>query len=282
MSSLNAMLRAVFDTALSPFRDLHPLVGLTVLSAVFGVLMLYVYKLTSNQDRLAAVKRQIHASLFEIRLFNDDLPAILRAQRDILRHNLSYLRCSLTPLLWMLVPMILMIGQLLFHYGYRGLKPGERTLFKVELSADWQTRLGTTAARPPITLQAPPGLLVEAGPVWIPTQHELVWRIRAADWGDYDVQVHLASATVSKNVQVKADTARRSPVRPSAGFFDQLLYPAEAALPSALPIQAISIAYPPANAGISGWDSEWTWMLVFFVLTIVFALILRKPFGVTF
>ena len=56
--------------------------------------MLIVFKKTSNQARLEAVKKQIHACLFELRLFSDDLPAILRAQGEILRHNLRYLGLS--------------------------------------------------------------------------------------------------------------------------------------------------------------------------------------------
>ena len=95
--------------------------------------MLLVFKATSNQPKLEAVKRQIHACLFEIRLFRDDVPAILRAQAEILRHNLNYLFLSLVPMLWMLVPLLLVIAQLQFHYGYRGLRPGEDFLVKVRL-----------------------------------------------------------------------------------------------------------------------------------------------------
>ena len=94
---VNAALRALFDALLLPFRSLPPIVGLLVVSLVVSIGMLLVFKRTSNQARLEAVKRQIHACLFEIRLFNDDLPAILRAQVEILRHNLRYLGLSLVP-----------------------------------------------------------------------------------------------------------------------------------------------------------------------------------------
>ena len=80
MSYLNSILRVVFDGILFPFRGLPPLVGLVVVSLVAAIGMLLVFKATSNQDRLAAVKRSIHGCLFEIRLFNDDLRAIMRAQ----------------------------------------------------------------------------------------------------------------------------------------------------------------------------------------------------------
>ena len=100
--------------------------GLAVVSLATAIVMLArSFKRTSNQTRLAAVKRQIHAALFEIRLFNDDLRAIFRAQREMLRHNLTYLRLSLVPMLWMIVPLVLVIAQLQFHYGYAGLEVGQ-------------------------------------------------------------------------------------------------------------------------------------------------------------
>ena len=117
MSILNAALRFVFDAVLYPFRELHPLVGLILVSLVFGVFALLVFKWTSNQVGLDQVKRRIHAGLFEIRLFNDNLMAIFRAFFEILRHNLTYLRLAFIPLLWMIVPFVL-IGCVLAYLAY--------------------------------------------------------------------------------------------------------------------------------------------------------------------
>ena len=120
MSFINALLRPLFDTLLYPFRDLPPIVGITVVSLVTAIGLLIVFKHTSNQKALEDVKRHIHAGLFEIRLFNDDFRAIMRAQGDILRHNLRYMRYSMVPMVWTLPPLVLIIAQLQFHYGYEG------------------------------------------------------------------------------------------------------------------------------------------------------------------
>ena len=280
MSLLNSFLRRTFDLLLYPFRELHPLVGLAVVSLVVGVSMLLIFKATSNQVKLAAVKRRIHASLFEIRLFNDDLRAILRALLDILRHNLAYIGLAAVPLLWMIVPLFLVIAQLQFHYGYQGLEPGREALVKVELEPDWNRSLGGNA-RPRFELEAPPGLRIEAGPVWIPSLRQLSWRISAVEWGEHELAVKSTDGTYTKSVRVSDSVVRRSPSRLEADFLDQLLYPAEDPLPTSSPIRAISLAYPPGNAGLEGWESEWTWMIVFLILSIVFAFALRKPLNVT-
>lgn len=275
MSMIYAAMRALFDALLYPFREMSPLVGLTLMSLLFGVGMLVVLKYTSNQEKLDAIKRKIHAGLFEIRLFNDDLRAILRAQWDILRHNVSYLGLWLVPMLVMTVPLLLMVGQLHFHYGYRGLEPGEQTLFTVELAQDH-------GSKPAATLELPEGLRVDAGPIWIPAERELSWRIAADDWGDYQVAFEIDGERYEKNFQVADNIARRSPVRPAPTFVDQLLYPAEAPLPAEGAVRSISMTYPAADGGISGWDNELTWMLIFIVLSVIAAFALKGPFGVTF
>ena len=70
--------------------------------------------------------------LFEIRLFNDDLRAILRAQSEILRTNLTYLKLSLWPMVWILPPLVLVMVQLQFHYGYSGLEIDDPVLLEVD------------------------------------------------------------------------------------------------------------------------------------------------------
>lgn len=270
MSVVNAALRTVTDVALAPFRGLHPLVGLTVVSLLTAAAMLFVFKRTSDQARLAAVKRSIHASLFEIRLFNDDLRAIMRAQMEILRHNATYLRLSLVPMLWVIVPLVLLVAQLQFHYGYAAIEPGDRVLLKV------QVREGSGDG---ITLETPPQMRLDTPAVWLPGSKEVVWRVHAAEPGGYDLRFKVGTDVYTKHLQVAGGVVRRSPVRLDGGFVNQLLYPSEPPLPDEAPISAITVAYPEGDVDVFGW--ELNWMVVYFALSLIFAFALRKPFGVT-
>jgi hypothetical protein len=60
---------------------------------------------------------------------------------------------------------------------------------------------------------------------------------------------------------------------------NQILYPAEPPLPADAPFTSIDVAYPERSIDVFGWRMNW--MIVFFVLSILFAFALRKPFGVT-
>jgi hypothetical protein len=276
MSLLNAALRPVFDLVLAPFAGMPPIVGLTVVSLVTAVFMLVVFKHTSNQAALEAVKRRIHACLFEIRLFNDDLRAIFRAQNEILRHNLTYLRLSLAPMVWILPPLVLVMAQLQFHYGYEGLRPGERTLLEADL------RPGAVAPgdRPRAVLEVPPGLRAETDAVWIPAESQLAWRLAAERDGDFELGLSVDGAPrVTKTVRVTARTVRLSPERVDDTFLSQLLYPAEAPLPAAGPVRAIRLGYPDRDVSVLGFGLYW--MIPFFALSIVFAFALRGVFKVT-
>ena len=282
MSFINAALRPIFDLLLYPFRGLPPLVGLVVVSLVAAIGMLLVFKATSNQEALAGVKRQIHAGLFEIRLFNDDLATILRAQGEILRHNLTYLRLSLMPMVWMIVPFVFVIAQLQFHYGYEGLRPGSTTLLTVELAesiGDGVAPAFRFAGKPAIRLEAPDGLRVDSAPVWVPSLRQMTWRIAAIDPGTFEVKVQIGESTATKSIVVTSEVVRRSPIRLDSDLINQLIYPAEPPLPDQSAFRSIAITYPDRSIKIFSLGMHW--LIVFFVLSIAFSFMLRGRFDVT-
>jgi uncharacterized membrane protein (DUF106 family) len=287
VSFLNALLAWTFDLLLAPFRQLPPIVGLTIVSLATAVGMLVVFKKTSDQRRLAAVKRQIHAALFEIRLFNDDLRAIFRAQGEILRHNLTYLRLSLVPMVWMIVPLLLVIAQLQFQYGYGGLTPGEPVLLKATvregvafpLRSTDVSRASTADGEPVAALEAPPEIDVQTPAVWIPSTREVIWRIAPRAPGTFELQLRLGRDRFPKSLRVSDDVVRRSPLRVGSSLLDQILYPAERPLPGDAVLTSISLAYPDRDISVFGWELHW--MIVYFALSLVFAFALRKRFNVT-
>jgi len=277
MTLVNSSMRALFDALLSPFVGTDPLVGLTLVSLVVAIGMLLVFKHTSNQDALEKIKRKIHASLFEIRLFNDDLVAIMGAQFDILRHNLTYIRLSLWPLVWMMAPLVLVIAQLQFHYAYEGLRLGEPVLLTVRLKGADAAALD--APKPAALLDPGTAVLIETPSVWVPAERELVWRLSAKQAGDHEITIRVDGASESKTVTVRDDVVRRSPLRVGSSLLDQILYPAEPPLPASSPIASIELAYPDRSIDVLGVGIHW--MIVFFALSLIFAFALRKPFGVT-
>jgi hypothetical protein len=280
LAGINAALSWLFDAAFVLLGALPPLAGLLLVSLATSAVMLLVVARTSNQPGMAATKRAMHAGLFEIRLFNDDLVAILRALGEVLKQNGRYLLLSLVPLLWMIVPLVLVIAQLQAFYGYAGLGVGHPVLVKAERRPEAgvaATGRGGSGAGP--ALEAPPEIRVETAAVQLVGSNEVLWRIVATAPGAFTLTVRDGARTATKTVLVSDAVARRSPMRVSPGLIDQLLYPSEPLLEDESPVTSIIVAYPEPGIDVLGVGVHW--MILFFVVSMAGAFVLAKRFGVT-
>jgi uncharacterized membrane protein (DUF106 family) len=280
MSILNSLIRPLIDTLQVPLAGSSPLLGIILWSIPTAWFALLVFKRTSNQERIAEVKRRIQACLFEIRLFNDDLRAIVRAQGEILRHVIHYQALALKPMIWILPPLVLLMVHLHAFYGFCGLQPGDDALISVELETGWQVPDGSD--EPPVRLDAPPGIRLDTPAVWVPSLSEVSWRVAAEAPGDYDLQFAVGDQRVSKSLRVTDRVVRLSPTRPGGSLLGQLEWPSEPPIPRSSPIRSIHVAYPEGKVNVFGWilESQYAWMVVFFVLTMVIAVALKGRMGV--
>jgi len=272
MTLLNAFAVRLSDGVLTPLAGLPALAVIGAAALVSALVVLGVMRWTSDQTALTGVKRRIHAALLEMRLYNDDLPALLRAQGEVLRHNLSYVGYSLVPLLITAVPLTLLIAHLQAWYGYTGLTPGVPVVLTAVVEGD--------AADPLPRLDAD-GLEVRGPARYFPTLDEVTWRVVPRATGAATVRVVMpGGAVVEKSLHVAPGdvAARRSPVRQRPALVDQLLYPSEPPLEGGTGLVAVRVPYPGRTLGLFGWDVHW---LYFYVgATFAFVLLLRKPLGV--
>jgi uncharacterized membrane protein (DUF106 family) len=254
MKLINDLLRPFFDLLQAPFVGLPALVGILVWSIPVGVFALWVFGKTSNQDRIAEVKRRIHAGLFEIRLFNDDLRAIMRAQGEILRHVLHYQALALKPMIFILPPLVLVMVQLHQFYGFRGLRPGEEVLLTVQLAPDSVA----PGRRPEVSLEMSTGLHTAMDPVWVPSLHQISWRLGVDDWGDWDLAIDVDGRQFSKSIRATEELVRLSPERPSPTFIGQLEWPSEPPIERGASVHSMTLGYAEGSVAILGWDFEWS------------------------
>jgi len=272
MTFVNAVLVRLADALLAPLAGLPPLAVVAGWALGSALVVLAVMRWTSNQTALAAVKRRIHAALLEMRLYNDDLRALVRAQGEVLRHNLSYVGLSLVPLVITAVPLTLVIAHLQAWYGYAGLPPGVPVVVTATLEA------GAPGVLP--TLEGA-GVEVVGPPRYFPTLGEITWRVVPRTAGTTSLRVVMPTgAVVEKSLVVAAgaDVTRRSPVRERASLLGQLLYPSEPPLDAGAGMAAIRVPYPDRALSVAG--QSWHWLYVYLLLTFAFVLALRKPLGV--
>lgn len=272
MTAVNALLVRLTDAVLTPLAGLPAVAVVTACALASALLVLAVMRWTSNQTALAAVKRRIHASLLEMRLYNDDVRALIRAQGEALRHNVSYVGLSLVPLIVTAVPLVLVITQLQAWYGYTGVAPGVPVLITAAVEA---------ASASPLPRLDATGVDVVGPARYFPTLGEVSWTVVPRTPGETTLRVVQADGRVAEKSMAVADggrSARRSPIRERASFWGQLLYPSEPPLEIASGITAIRLPYPERSLRVVGWDVHWLYLYV--AAMFAFVLLLRKPLGV--
>jgi len=271
MDFFNHLMCAFFDVVCAPFKHLHPLWGLLALSVVTGVIMLLIFRLTSNQKGIQKVKNRIKAHFFEIRLFNDDLGLMLEAQKNILKANFTYMKYSLKPMLFLIVPVVLIMIQLSVRFDRHALNVGESAIVKLAFkdSASFEEN---------VMLKVPEGVEIETPPLRMLEEKEIDWRIKAERRGTFDLEFELNSGIVTKRLVVGDKVARLSVKRVSASLLQQLLYPAEKSIPEDVGVDHIEITYPAIDYIFLGLNIHW--LVIFFVVSIAAGFMLKGFFRV--
>ncbi len=265
LALLNPICTAAADIVYAPLELFPAWVGITLISAVAGVLMMIVFRYTSNQTAIGRARDNITANLLTLKLFKDDLRVAFGAQRRLVGAILRLQWHMLRPVLIMLPPMLLLLAQMGLRYQWRPLRVGEQTILRVKLAGEATDYLGATVT-------ANPGVAVELGPV--PGNNELAWRLRATQPGRHLLKIQLDDAVIEKEMVISPDRTRVSPVRPGHHWTTQVLYPAEPPIPADVPVRRIELDLPSEESWIYG---ENYWILYFFIVSMLAALLV-KPF----
>ncbi|UCE58314.1 MAG: hypothetical protein JSU63_12825 [Phycisphaerales bacterium] len=270
LAFLNPICTTIGDGIYALLGPLPIWLGLTVISVVAGVLMLVVFRYTSNQEGIGWAKDDIKANLLALKLFKENLWVTWVSQCRLLWAVLRLQGHMLKPFMVMLVPMLLGLAQMGVRYQWRPLRIGERTNVILKL-ADGITVPGA------ITLEPNAGLVVEVGSV--PSGREFAWRVRAAAPGSHMLKFHIGELIAEKGLVVGDALERVSAERTGPRWTAQLFHPVERRLSSESPVQSIVIEYPSRESYIYG--ANW-WVLSVFVISLIAAILLRPVFNVRF
>jgi uncharacterized membrane protein (DUF106 family) len=273
MAVVNNAVGAVFDVLFLPFRGLSPWFAMIFISLLTAFLMLWIFKLTSNQAGIRKAKNAIKAHLLEMRLYKDNMKVSLRAQGRIFKANLLYMRSNLRPLLVMIIPLVLILAQLNLWFGAGALRPGQTALLKV------QARAGENPMNLDIAVEPSGGLAVETPPLRVADEREIDWRIRALAPGPAVLTFRVAGRTLNKPIAVAGRPFRKVSTHTVGGsLVRELLYPGERPLPGDGPLRTIEVTYPPKHLNLLGLGLHW--LVAYFILSIVFGFSFKGVFKV--
>jgi uncharacterized membrane protein (DUF106 family) len=264
----NAVTNTIGGFFLAPVASAPGWLSITVISAVLGVLLLVIFKYTSNQKAIARIRDSIKADMLAVKLFKDSISVTFRSQARVFTASFKLLFHAIVPMLVMIIPVSLLLAQMGLWYQARPLRPGdEPVVVKLKLNDNIDTW-------PQATLKSLPAAQTTIGPVRVFSKKEIYWKIKPIENGYHPLIFHVGDRQYEKQLAVGDGFMRLSPKRPGPDFSDILLYPLEKPFSPDSAVYSISIDYPERESLISGTD--W-WIVYFFIASMIFAFIF-KPF----
>jgi hypothetical protein len=253
---LNDLANAVGRLLLAPVGVLPGWLSATLIAAVTGVLLLAVFKYTSNQRAIKRVRNDINANLLALKLFKDSAALAVASQGRILWGAVRLLVLALVPMAVMTVPVLLILGQMSLWYQQRPLGVGEDAVVTLKLNG------ADADPFPEVSFRPTDAVKITVGPVRVPSKQEVCWNIKACENGYHRLVFQVGDLAVVKELAIGDGYMRVSARRPGRDWQEALLYPDEQPFAPDSPVQSIDIDYPPRSSWTSGTDWWWKYWLV--------------------
>ena len=266
ISWVNVLTNAFGRFFLAPIAVLPGWLSNTIISAVTGLLLLVIFKYTSNQRAIGKIKDDIKAHMLAMKLFKDSISVTLHAEVRVFKGAFLLLFHAIPPMLVMILPISLLLAQMSLWYQSRPLLIGEAAVMTVKLNDNIEGRWPTVNIEPTSVAE------VTIGPVRVFSKREICWEIKALENGKHRITLDVNRRQIEKELAIGNGFMRVSSTRPACNWANILMHPAEEPFAPDSIVQSITIDYPDRLSKTSG--ADW-WLVYFFVASMVFALILR-------
>ncbi len=268
---LNVAADSIGNAVLAPLRVLPGWLSATLVAVVTGVLLLVVFKYTSNQRAIKRVRDDLDANLLALKLFKESTRVTLVAQGRMVVGAFRLMVLALVPMLVMALPVTLLLGQLALWYQARPLHVGEDAVLTLELGGD------PNAPWPEVRLRPMDAVAVAVGPVRVRSKREICWTLQGREPGLHHLVFDVDGQAVDKEIAVGDGFLPVSVARPGWSWDEILLNPAESPFRPDSPVRSVAIDYPSRSSWTCGTDS---WVVYWFAISMVAALCFRRVLNV--
>ena len=240
-----------------------------LIAAIIAVPLLLIFKVTSNQSAIGRIRDRIKAHMLAVKLYKDNLAVTFDSLGRVFVCSLLLLCHAIVPLLVMIVPVCLLLGQMNLWYQKRPLLLQEEAIVALKLNS-----FAFDSGLPEIRLDTQLAGEITIGPVRVPAKDMIYWKIKAGKKGSHKLRFHLNNTSVEKELAIGDGFMRVSVQRSGWSFGSILLHPMEKPFEADSIIKSIEVLYPDRPSRVSGTDG---WVIYFFIVSLVVALVL-KPF----
>jgi len=268
LAGLNSVMNAIAGVFFVPVAFLPGWLSITVISAVLGVLLLLIFKYTSNQTAIGRVRDDINANLIGAWLFNDSLAVTIRSQVRVFTASFKILYYTVIPLLVMIIPVSLIAAQMALWYQARPLNLShEPVVVKLRLNDSIKNF-------PSVKLEPSDVYKKTTGPVKIITKKEVFWKLKPLKNGSHELVFDVDGKKLIKQFVVGDGFMKVSLMRPGRSFGEMFLHPLEKPFPKDSPVFSISVDYPERDSKVCGTD----WWIIYLIICSMLLAFVFKPF----
>ncbi|MEM7305674.1 MAG: hypothetical protein AAF682_03335 [Planctomycetota bacterium] len=283
MDAINRLTTKVFDVLLTPLELLGTELALILISGLFGILALLVFKQISWQKGIKGVKDKIKGDMIAIRIYQDDLLVVGGSVVKIVARNFAYLSLNFLPILPLMAPFVLVLAQLVVRYGFDpipvqdpavAMLPGEGTMLEVQLTK------GREADVAGMKIHLPTGLKAISPPVMNASDGVAFQEVIAIQEGEWEIEFEFADGVRSyKRIVTGEEGSRVMQPERVASFWSAWLWPAEDMFGDDSPLERVAFVYPERDLKLLP-DGPFGIILVFLVASMAFGALILKPLGI--
>ena len=286
MNALNGFLTKTFDVLLMPLDLMGKEMALILLSGIFGILALIVFKYISSQKGIKAAKDKIKGHMIAIRLYQNDLVVVGKSIVKVMLHNLQYIFLNFGPFIPLAPVFLVVVAQTVVRYSFDPLPivtveqatamlPGQGTMLQIEFKEGEEAKAGQ------LQIDWPEGLMPRSKLVRVPAEGKAWQEFVALQPGDYEVTLRVGDSAPFKKT-VSAGTTQLAYLQPErvSSIFASLMWPVEEISPSDSPISLVKFAYPDSDLGWLPMSGLGGVLAIFVIVSMIFAFAAVKPLGV--
>lgn len=267
MGSIVHILRLGMDKFLTPFDWLGPFWGLTLLSLLSGIGMLWVVGKTTPQSLVERSRNKMDSAIYEIRLFIDSPKRVLISLGRLISNSLLYIAYMMPAFVILALPLTFMYLGLETRHGMEPIPVDQPFVVSVDLAdgVDGSTLTPTTSE----------GLEITAPPLYVPSEQAVYLRGVLKKKTTATLTLAVDGSEVSKLISGDPAAVQMAPDRAS-GIDLFISYGPEADL--AGPVTGIQLNHETRDNSYLGIDMPWWfWWLL---LMMIAAFGLKKQMGV--
>jgi hypothetical protein len=264
----------LFDMFMELGRWITPPGILALLAAVIAVVVLFLFRWTTQSGELAKRKNRMVAGLMEFNLFRDDPWIALRAFPRLLLAQAIYLRALILPFLISLLPIAWILVQAQYWVLHQPPQPDTRLVCKVSLNLAPDQMLET-----PFKLQLGPDSPPIVAPIRIPEEQAIYWSFTLPP-GPPPSKMILSGAGYAWTFPLALEANWHSIVShwTTRSWSSRLTNPRGAGLSGEGPLRSVELRYPDRPWRLAGID--WNGGVLLITVSFLFAWFLKKPMKV--